>query len=110
MLFSLLFLSPVTCSAAEGMEGNGDGGELSLADEGIQGVIIDDTMTIIGRRFYNAFSIAWLDYQQVGKGENFSIPRALASGVQATIQPSLLLNTTALLCVRSGRKLSSTDA
>ncbi|MDJ0808056.1 MAG: curli production assembly/transport protein CsgE [Gammaproteobacteria bacterium] len=54
------------------METNGVAEEAALEDEGIRGVIIDNTMTIIGRRFYDAFSIAWPDYG-VGKDENFSI-------------------------------------
>ena len=44
----------------------------SIEDEGIKGVIVDNTVTIIGRRFYDAFSMIWLDYQ-VGGDENFSI-------------------------------------
>ncbi|MEN8177686.1 MAG: CsgE family curli-type amyloid fiber assembly protein [Pseudomonadota bacterium] len=49
-----------------------DRGEIGLEDEGISGIIVDNTVTIIGRRFYDAFSIAWPDYK-VGKDENFSI-------------------------------------
>ena len=71
--FSVLMTPSILLAGVSGVEPIGtNGNEVEIEDEGIKGLIVDNTVTFIGRRFYNAFSIAWLDYQ-IGQGENFSI-------------------------------------
>lgn len=69
LIFSI---STVFAEAEQSIEENDAIEESPLEDEGIKGVIVDNTITVIGRRFYDAFSMAWLDYQ-VGGDVNFSI-------------------------------------
>ncbi len=72
LFFILLFPSVLAAEVKSEQASNNDSDEIQIEDEGIKGLVVDHTVTFIGRRFYNAFSIAWLDYQ-VGQGENFSI-------------------------------------
>jgi curli production assembly/transport component CsgE len=52
-------------------EETGEVTEESIRRDGLQGVIVDDTATFIGRQFYDAFAVAWLDQ---GAGEqNLSV-------------------------------------
>ena len=52
------------------VEGTGPADETEIRHDGIRGVIVDDTMTFIGRQFYDAFAIAWLDQ---GVGDDYSL-------------------------------------
>ena len=66
---SMLACGPVTSAELDqGM----DIDESGIESEVISGIIVDDTVTIIGRRFYEAFSLAWPDYK-AGSRENLSI-------------------------------------
>jgi curli production assembly/transport component CsgE len=68
-LLLALAASPLTWGAAED-----DGVAVTprVPQEGITGLIVDDTVTFIGRQFYDAFAVAWLD-QNVAGAENLSV-------------------------------------
>jgi curli production assembly/transport component CsgE len=46
--------------------------EEAIRQQGIGGLIVDATVTFIGRQFYDAFAIAWMD-QEVADGQNLSV-------------------------------------
>lgn len=68
----LLLIPGVTAGVEENNETNGSAEETILRDEGIRGLIVDNTRTIIGKRFYEAFALHWLD-QRVGDIDNLSV-------------------------------------
>jgi curli production assembly/transport component CsgE len=56
----------------EGEAETGPVDESAIRHDGIAGLIVDDTVTFIGRQFYDTFAIAWLD-QGMGDDYNLSI-------------------------------------
>ena len=68
----LFFLVPAICSDAVAQDGAQAGTEEAIRHEGISGLIVDNTVTFIGRQFYDAFALAWLD-QGVADGQNLSV-------------------------------------
>jgi curli production assembly/transport component CsgE len=87
-LLSLVLAAPPLCLPAEnGDEGEEGGAEVevptrtqpnetgpvdeeTIRHDGISGLIVDDTVTFVGREFYDAFAIAWLDY---GLGDRYNL-------------------------------------
>ena len=75
MFFLLIVM--ILCTPAMSREDAGASGkeavdEEKMRNEGIRGLIVDNTVTFIGRDFYDAFALAWLD-QRVGDIDNLSI-------------------------------------
>ena len=46
--------------------------EESIRHDGISGLVVDNTATFIGRQFYDAFAVAWLD-QGIADAQNLSV-------------------------------------
>lgn len=68
----LCFLFPVICSDALAQEGGDAVTEEAIRGDGVSGLMVDDTVTFIGRQFYDAFAFAWLD-QGIDDGRNLSV-------------------------------------
>lgn len=67
--FLVLFVGNNTF-AQEQNQSSSESGEIS--QEGISGLIVDNTRTFMGRQFYDVFAIAWSD-QGVADGKNLSV-------------------------------------
>ncbi|MEN8132187.1 MAG: CsgE family curli-type amyloid fiber assembly protein [Pseudomonadota bacterium] len=70
VLIIVIICTPAMAQKDNGAEANVD--EEKIQDDGIKGLIVDNTVTFIGRDFYDAFALAWLD-QRVGDIDNLSI-------------------------------------
>lgn len=73
LLFICLFVMhgpSVSAGDEKNVESSNEDSKTTLEDEGITGLIIDNTKTFIGRQFYQEFSQYWLAYQVT---ENVSI-------------------------------------
>ena len=71
-LIVMILCMPAMSREDAGTNGKGDVDEEKMRNEGIRGLIVDNTVTFIGRDFYDAFALAWLD-QRVGDIDNLSI-------------------------------------
>ena len=71
-IFLLCMLFPAFWSNALAQAGPEAVAEETIRGEGISGLIVDDTVTFIGRQFYDAFASAWLD-QGIADGRNLSV-------------------------------------
>lgn len=71
-LMAMILCMPAMSREDGGANGKGGVDEEKMQNEGISGLIVDNTVTFIGRDFYDAFALAWLD-QRVGDIGNLSI-------------------------------------
>jgi curli production assembly/transport component CsgE len=68
----LLHLPGVSAGVGHNEAANDSDEEAILQDEGIRGLIVDNTVTMIGKKFYEAFALDWLD-QKIGDIDNLAI-------------------------------------
>ncbi|WP_428622855.1 CsgE family curli-type amyloid fiber assembly protein [Sedimenticola sp.] len=65
-VLATLALAGWHCAAAQQLEG-GESFDSQVIDDGVQGVVIDRTITFIGRSFFSYFSGEWINHPAQGK-------------------------------------------